>query len=178
VPSGCDLPGAGVRWSAPATSHRLTQVTLFRVVPEDAATHTGKVVLDEPLAPSVTGLTVPAHWPAELARSLRAETGHDVRSGPAVMADGGYTIPMDGGPEDPAIPETLWYAGVEAVSADFTVACAAPVSGTFTSWTTLDYGGVACGGSEQPIEPLGRLAIRFCPRTAPALPSGAAVPGR
>jgi hypothetical protein len=165
VPSGCDA--AEVRWSAPATQPRLTRVTLYR----DDGDLTGRVVLDEPFAPSITGVTAPAGWTSMLATSLGAETGMKIQTGRAELPDGGFGAFMEG-PDDPGIPQTLLYEGVVSVSAEFTVACTPPVPGTFTSWTEVSVGALPCGRSVPPADPLGRLARAHCPATPAPRPSG------
>jgi len=161
----CDISGARVHWSGYAKQPpRLTRVTLFRVVPEDPATHTGKDVLDEPLVPAIAGMAAPTDWLSRLAKSLGAETGDEIHAEPAQMKDGGFSTITEGR-TDPSIPETVLYVGVEAVSASFAVDCAPPVRGTLTAWTSMSVGSVACGQIEAPAEPLGRLARQYCPST-------------
>ncbi|TWG12911.1 hypothetical protein FHX34_105779 [Actinoplanes teichomyceticus] len=160
VPAGCDPSGATVHWSTPVRQPRLTRVDLFA---SDAG-GTGTVVLDEPITASVAGVTAPDGWVAALAASLSTATGSTVRTGPVRLPDGGYSM-LGGAQDDPSIPESLLYQGVETITADFTVDCAPPVTGTFTSWTTTGLGTVACAQADEPAEPLGRLARRHCPRT-------------
>ncbi|MBB3094523.1 hypothetical protein FHR83_002175 [Actinoplanes campanulatus] len=146
---------------------RLTQVTLQ----EDFEDPTGRVVLDEPFAPSIIGVTAPDDWVGVLAGSLAEETGTKVQTGPATLPDGDISFGVLGG-EVPGIPQTLFYVGVERVSAEFTVACSTSVTGVFESWSTIDFGGVACGSFDEPQEPLGRLARTHCPATPEPRPSG------
>ncbi|MBG0569312.1 hypothetical protein [Actinoplanes aureus] len=166
VPSGC-VPER-VRWSAPVTEPRLTQVTLH----QEDGDMTGRPVLDAPFTPSITGVNAPADWTRMLAASLSEHAGMKVKTGPAVLPDGGYGFPMQV-TDDPAIPQTLFFEGATIVSAEFTVSCTtAPVTGGFTSWTKVDFGGLACGSIDPPTEPLARLAIGYCPATAAPRPSG------
>jgi hypothetical protein len=165
VPSGC--APAEVRWSAPTTEPRLTRVTLSEG-PEDLA---GRDVLNEPFAPSITGVIAPADWTGMLATSLGDETGTKVETGPAELPDGGYSFPM-GATGVPGIPQSLFYEGVTSLSAEFTVSCATPVNGVFTTWTTIEVGGLQCGSFTPPEDPLGRLARVHCPATPAPLPSG------
>lgn len=163
VAPGCDLSGARVRWSTPTRQPRLTRVTLFRISPEDRAGLTGTEVFAEPFTPSIAQIAAPDDWIARLAESLSAETGDKVGTGPARMPDS--TFGLVGNPDDGSIRETLLYEGAEVVSAGFAVDCDGAVSGTFTSWTATSGGGVTCGQLEEPTEPMGRLARRYCPRT-------------
>ncbi|MEU4424408.1 hypothetical protein AB0F81_27630 [Actinoplanes sp. NPDC024001] len=165
VPSGC--AATEVRWSAPVKEPRLTHVTLK----QGDGDLTGRVVMDEPFAPSITGVTAPADWTAMLATSLSDETGIKVETGPAVLPDGDIGFPMAVA-DDPSIPQPLFYEGVTSVSAEFTVSCATPVTGAFTSWTTIEFGGLACGHSAPPEDALGRLARPHCPATPAPRPSG------
>jgi hypothetical protein len=165
VAPGCDLSGTRVRWSAPTREPRLIRVTLFQDVrEEDPATHTGVDLLDEPFTPAIGQVAAPDDWTARLAASLSAQTGDKIQSGVARAKDGRFGTLM-GHQDDPGIPEILLYHGVETVSAGFTVDCGRTVSGTFTSWTSAEFGGVTCGQVEEPAEPLARLARRHCPRT-------------
>jgi hypothetical protein len=168
VPPGCDLSAAPPRWSQPTKEPRLTRVTVYRI--ESADPGAGRTVLDQPFAPAITRLAAPDDWTARLAESLSAKTGDKIQTEPARLKDGGYGLSV-GGQDDPDITETLSYEGVEAVSADFSVDCERTVSGTFTSWTTVSFGGVTCAAADEPAEPLGRLARRYCPRTPAPLPS-------
>ena len=163
VALGCDLSGTRVRWSKPTRQQRLTRVTLFRIVREDPASHTGAEVFAEPFTPSIAQVAAPEDWTARLAESLSAETGGKVQAGPARVPDSTYGLV--GNRDDDSIPETLLYEGAEVVSAGFSVDCDGPVSGTFTSWTATSVGSVTCGQLEEPSEPMGRLARRYCPRT-------------
>lgn len=165
VAPGCDLSGTRVRWSAPTRAPRLLRVTLFQDVrEEDPATHTGVDLLNEPFTPAIGQVAAPDDWTARLATSLSAQTGDKIQSGVARAKDGEYGTLM-GHQDDPGIPEILLYHGVETVAAGFTVDCGRTVSGTFTSWTAAEFGGVTCGQAEEPTEPLARLARRHCPRT-------------
>jgi hypothetical protein len=164
VAPDCRLPGARVGWSKLTRQPRLTRVTLFRIVPTDASTHTGDDVFDTPFTPTITHVAAPAGWAAQLATSLSAETGGKVQAGTAHPAAGAFGV-LTGGQDDAGIPETLLYEGVETVAATFSVDCERPVTGVFTSWTTTSRGGVTCGRAEPPADPLGRLARRYCPRT-------------
>ncbi|MEU8242674.1 hypothetical protein AB0C07_30840 [Actinoplanes missouriensis] len=171
VPAGCTT--AGVRWSEPSFASRLTRVAVFGE--RATVSPTGQPVLTDPFTTSITRLTAPDDWTTALAASLGAVSGRTLRSGPAVAEDGGYAL-LTGRQDDPTIPETLLYEGVETVTADFTVDCGGtPVSGTFTAWTDLTVGGVTCGGVDEPAEELGKRARAHCPRT-PAPGSSAAVP--
>lgn len=165
VPAGCEA--TDVRWSAPQTQPRLTRVTLYR----GGAGMDGRVVLDDPFTPAITGVTAPADWIGLLAVSLAAETGVKVETGPATLPDGGYGVGM-GGADDPGIPYTLFYEGAVTVSAEFSVECSTPVTGVFTSWTTVEIGGLACGSFTPPQDVLGPLALTHCPATPAPRPSG------
>jgi hypothetical protein len=163
VAPGCDLSGTRVHWAKPTRQPRLTRVTLFRIVPGDPDSHTGDEVFAEPFTPSIAQVAAPDDWTARLAESLSAETGDTVRTGPARVPDSNFALL--GNRDDDSIPETLLYEGVEVVSAGFSVDCDGTVSGIFTSWIATSVGGVTCGQFEEPAEPVGRLARRYCPRT-------------
>jgi hypothetical protein len=165
VPAGC--AATDVRWSAPAKEPRLTRVTLHQG-PGDMA---GRVVLDEPFTPSITGVTAPSDWLGALAGSLGEHIGTQIETGPAVLPDGGFSFGMEVA-DDPGILQTLMYEGAMTVSAGFTVSCTTPVTGVLTSWTTTEVGGLACGSSQRPEDPLGRLARVHCPATPAPRPSG------
>jgi hypothetical protein len=166
VPSGC--AATEVRWSTPVAQPRLTRVTLYQG-PGDL---TGRVVLDEPFTPSITGVTAPADWTGVLAASLSRETGTKVETGPAVLPDGTEIGTFGEGPDVPGIPHTLFYEGVTSLSAEFNVSCATDVTGVFTSWTTVEVGDLVCGRSIPPTEPLAVLARAHCPATPAPRPSG------
>lgn len=176
VAPGCDLSGTRVRWSEPTKQPRLTRVTLFRIVPDDPASHTGQDVLDEPFTPSITQVVAPASWTALLAKSLSVKTGSTIQARPPSIKDGSYGFPMPQ-QNDASIPEKLLYQGVETVSANFSVDCDRTVSGTFTSWTSTNIGAVTCSHVTAPTEPLDDLARHYCRRTpSPHQSSNDAVP--
>lgn len=170
VPPGCDLSGTRVHWSKPTTQPRLTRVTLFRDGSEATTSPIGTEIFAEPFTPSIAHVAAPDDWTARLAKSLGAKTGAKIQTGPARVPDA--TFGLMSNRDDPSIPESLLYEAVEVVSAGFTVDCdQQAVSGTFTSWTSANVGGVTCGELEEPAEPVGRLARRYCPRTPAPRPS-------
>jgi hypothetical protein len=63
--------------------------------------------------------------------------------------------------------ESLLYQVVEVVTAEFTVACATPVTEAFTGWTRIEFAGLPCGRSRPPADRPGRAARTHCPRTPP-----------
>ncbi|BBH69536.1 hypothetical protein ACTI_62210 [Actinoplanes sp. OR16] len=160
--AGCDPATAGIRWAEPVTGSRLIEVTLHRerarMPPE------GEEVLSDPFGPSITGLEAPASWIPVLAGSLGAEIRRTVGTGTAELT-GSRSVFLAGGLDDPTNTDSLFWTGVTTVSAGFTVGCATPASGTFTSWTETTAGAVTCGSRSEPDEELGRQARGHCPRT-------------
>ncbi|GAA0808934.1 hypothetical protein [Spirilliplanes yamanashiensis] len=128
------------------------------------------VVLDQPFVPAVVGVAAPASWPAELAESLKADSGDVVHTSSPSPSSDTFSSVIGGTPGE--VVEELIYDGVERVSADFVVRCRPEVRGTFVGWSSMTVGAVTCQYQEFPeYDAFQRLALHYCSRSPAPAPS-------
>ena len=179
VSAGCAVDRVAISWSGIVEKPVLT---LVRVQPSTHVEHPDApaaswrppawtTLRDEPVVPAVQGQATPPGWLPALGRSLQTASGkrvHTEKGHPGLgsqLSDGLLT-------EDGRLPGTVFFAGVQQISAAFTVACSPPVRGTFVAWTVSSFGNVSCDlVNSAPGGPMGQLALGYCPDLVTPPPS-------
>lgn len=177
VPPGCHVDQATVTWSDITEKPILTTVRVqpsYRSDPEASRPSwtppSATVVRDEPFVPAVRGRAVPPTWLPILAGSLQTASGRRVHTEKTRPELGKQLGVITMGDRDTWLAH-VFYAGVQQISAAFTVACSPPLPGSFLAWTTSSAGNVSCDLANPAPGPMGLLALRYCPDPVTPRPS-------
>lgn len=151
APPPCTPDTGTVDWDEPASTPSLLHV-VARYLDDDRTTW--RDLLDRPFTPEVTGDGTDRTWVPTLARSLGEL--HNLNLGasasPATELESLHEM-LEGSTQPGWV---LAYSGTSVVEAGFRVACgagAAPISGTLTTWNSIDAGFLSCADTSAKDEP-------------------------
>ncbi|MDR7273712.1 hypothetical protein [Catenuloplanes atrovinosus] len=165
APPVCTPEGGTVDWSEPRSTPSLLHVVArFR----DESITTWRDLLDRPFTPEVTGDETDPTWIPPLARSLGELRNLNLGETASPADELAELHTMLEGSTTPGW--VLGYTGTTIVEAPFRVSCGSadptPITGTLTTWHSLDSGFLSCTDEAARDDPTTYPDIwTYCPTT-------------